>query len=399
MVLTIHSMSDMTLTELEGKRVLVRVDFNVPLENGQIADDSRIWASVPTLRFLIDNHAKVIVISHLGQPKSPSPELSLKPVAARLAEVLGQPVQFVPDSVGPLVDNAVSNMADGDVILLENVRFNPGETANDPEYARQLASVADLFIQDAFGTAHRAHASTAGVAKYLPAFAGLLIEKEIEFLDNAVKHPKRPFIAIIGGSKVSGKLGVLRHLLGKVDVMVIGGAMTYTFLKAQGHSVGKSLWEPAQINEALAFLSDAKSSATKVVLPVDHVAVTELKPDAVSVIVDGSDLADDQMGVDIGPKTVALIEDEVHSAATVLWNGPLGVFEMDAFSKGTFAVAHALAQSDALTIVGGGDSAAAITKAGLTDDMTHISTGGGAALEFLEGKTLPGIAALERCDG
>ena len=398
MVLTIHSLSNMTTAELEGKRVLVRVDFNVPLENGRISDDSRLEAALPTIQFLIDSHAKVILISHLGQPKAPSPELSLQPIAERLSGLLGRPVQFVAESVGELVEAAVSKMANEDVILLENVRFHVGETQNDPDYSQQLASVADLFVQDAFGTAHRAHASTVGVSKYLPAYAGLLIEKEIEFLDGAIKSPKRPFVAIIGGSKVSGKLGVLRHLLGKVDVMVIGGAMTYTFLKAKGHSVGKSLWEPEKIGEALAFLADAKSSATKVVFPVDHVVVTELKPDAVSMIVDGGDIADNQMGVDVGPKTVALIQDEIYSAATVLWNGPLGVVEIDAFSKGTFAVAKALAQSDALTIVGGGDSAAAIVKAGLADDMTHISTGGGAALEFLEGKTLPGIAALERGD-
>ena len=388
----------MTTAELEGKRVLVRVDFNVPLENGRISDDSRLEASLPTIQFLIDSHAKVILISHLGQPKAPSPELSLQPIAERLSGLLGRPVQFVAESVGELVEAAVSKMANEDVLLLENVRFHVGETQNDPDYSRQLASVADLFVQDAFGTAHRAHASTVGVSKYLPAYAGLLIEKEIEFLDGAIKSPKRPFVAIIGGSKVSGKLGVLRHLLGKVDVMVIGGAMTYTFLKAKGHSVGKSLWEPEKIGEALAFLADAKSSATKVVFPVDHVVVTELKPDAVSMIVDGGDIADNQMGVDVGPKTVALIEGEIYSAATILWNGPLGVVEIDAFSKGTFAVAKALAQSDALTIVGGGDSAAAIVKAGLAGDMTHISTGGGAALEFLEGKTLPSIAALERGD-
>ncbi len=389
----------MTTAELEGKRVLVRVDFNVPLENGRISDDSRLEASLPTIQYLIDNHAKVVIISHLGQPKGPTPELSLQPIAERLGVLLGRPVQFVAESVGDLVELAVSKMVNGDVILLENVRFHAGETQNDPGFSQQLASVADLFVQDAFGTAHRAHASTVGVTKYLPSYAGFLIEKEIEFLDGAIKSPKRPFVAIIGGSKVSGKLGILRHLLGKVDVMVIGGAMTYTFLKAQGHSVGKSLWEPEKISEALAFLADAKSSATKVVLPVDHVVVTELKPDAVAVIVDGGDLSDDQMGVDVGPKTVALIEAEIHSAATVLWNGPLGIFEMDAFSIGTFAVAKALALSDALTIVGGGDSAAAIVKAGLADDMTHISTGGGAALEFLEGKTLPGIAALERNNG
>ncbi len=399
MVLTIHSLSNMTTAELEGKRVLVRVDFNVPLENGRISDDSRLEASLPTIQYLIDNHAKVVIISHLGQPKGPTPELSLQPIAERLGVLLGRPVQFVAESVGDLVELAVSKMVNGDVILLENVRFHAGETQNDPGFSQQLASVADLFVQDAFGTAHRAHASTVGVTKYLPSYAGFLIEKEIEFLDGAIKSPKRPFVAIIGGSKVSGKLGILRHLLGKVDVMVIGGAMTYTFLKAQGHSVGKSLWEPEKISEALAFLADAKSSATKVVLPVDHVVVTELKPDAVAVIVDGGDLSDDQMGVDVGPKTVALIEAEIHSAATVLWNGPLGIFEMDAFSIGTFAVAKALALSDALTIVGGGDSAAAIVKAGLADDMTHISTGGGAALEFLEGKTLPGIAALERNNG
>jgi len=335
-------------------------------------------------------------MSHLGQPKSPSPEFSLRPVAKWLADLVSVPVHFAPDTVGPLARQLVDQLGAGEILLLENVRFCPGEILNDPQFSRDLASLGDIFVQDAFGTAHRAHASTAGVAAFLPSYAGFLIEKELQFLDHAVRHPKRPFVAIIGGSKVSGKLAVLRHLLGKVDVLIVGGAMTYTFLKAQGHSVGKSLVEPDRLEDALRFLNDAKSSATKVVLPVDHVVVTEFKADAYSVVVDGNELDADHIGLDIGPKTISLVTHEIQFAQTVLWNGPLGVFEMDAFSKGTFAVAEALANSDALTIVGGGDSAAAIAKCGLTADMTHISTGGGASLEFLEGKVLPGISALER---
>ena len=396
MALKIQSISNLSVSQLEGKRALVRVDFNVPMADGAIADDSRIKAALPTLRLLLDHHARVVVMSHLGQPTAPSSEFSLKPIARRLSELLGIPVAFASDAIGPDADAVVAGLQNGQIALLENVRFHAGETQNDPEFARQLAAHGDLFVQDSFGTAHRAHASTVGVADYLTAYGGLLIEKEIEFLDHAIMNPTRPFVAIIGGSKVSGKLGVLRHLLGKVDVLVIGGAMAYTFFKVQGYTVGKSVWEPEKINDALAFLNDAKSSSTKVILPVDHVAVTEFKADALSRIVEGPALADDEIGVDIGPKTITLIQKEIYYAATVLWNGPLGVFEMEAFSTGTFAVAQALADSDALTIVGGGDSAAAIAKAGLTGNMTHISTGGGASLEFLEGKILPGIAVLER---
>ncbi|NBV42175.1 phosphoglycerate kinase [bacterium] len=336
MVLTIQSISSLTETELSGKRVVIRVDFNVPMENGAITDDSRIKAALPTLNFLVENGARIVVLSHLGQPKSPDPQFSLRPVAQRLSEILGKPIAFASDCVGQVAADAAGKLENGDILVLENVRFHPEETKNDPEFAKKLAALGELFVQDAFGTAHRAHASTAGIAEYLPAYAGFLIEKEIEFLDHAIKSPKRPFVAIIGGSKVSSKLGILRHLLGKVDVLVIGGAMTYTFFKAQGHNPGKSLCESDKIDEALAFLADAKSSATKVILPVDQVAVR---------------------------------------------------------------VAQALADSDALTIVGGGDSAAAIAKAGLAEDMTHISTGGGASLEFLEGKKLPGIAVLENAHG
>lgn len=393
---SILSISELPADQLAGKRVLVRVDFNVPMDaSQQITDDSRIKAALPTLRFLIESGARVILMSHLGQPKAVTPELSLKPIADRLRHILGTSVYFSDQTIGDTVISKTHALKPGEILLLENVRFCDGETQNSKELAGALALNGDLFIQDAFGTAHRAHASTAGVAHFLPSYAGFLIERELQFLDHAIKHPKRPFVAIIGGSKVSGKLGVLRHLLGKVDVLVVGGAMTYTFLAAQGHSVGKSLVEPDKLADAITFLNDAKSSASKVVLPVDHVTVTEFKADAPITLVDGNDLAVDQIGLDVGPKTVTLIENEIHHAQTVLWNGPLGVFEMDAFAKGTFAVAHALAQSDALTIVGGGDSAAAIAKAGLTADMTHISTGGGASLEFLEGKVLPGIAALE----
>ncbi len=394
-MVSIQSIASLSDQDLYNKRVLVRVDFNVPMDGHAITDDSRIRAALPTLNRLLRAGAKVILMSHLGQPNSPSPELSLRPVSDRLGLLLGRQVLFASDTIGHSAQSTVNALDSGQIALLENVRFDPRETQNDLEYAKALASFGDLFVQDAFGTAHRAHASTAGVATYLPAYAGTLIEKEIEFLDHAVKQPKRPFVAIIGGSKVSGKLAVLRHLLGKVDVLIIGGAMAYTFFKAQGHTIGTSMWEPDLIESARQFLHDAKSSATKVVLPVDHVTAPTFSAAAVPTVVDGIDLQPDQMGLDIGPKTVDLVKKEISHAATVLWNGPLGVFEIDAFSKGTFAVAQALADSDALTIVGGGDSAAAIAKAGLTAGITHISTGGGASLEFLEGKTLPGIAILE----
>lgn len=392
--LDIHSLTELTATALEGRRVLVRVDFNVPLQHGRITDDARIVAALPTINYLREKRAKIILMSHLGQPKGYVPDLSLAPVAKRLSDLLGSPVDLATDCIGDTVVAQVAALAPGQVLLLENVRFHPDETKNDPGFARALANLGDLFVQDAFGTAHRAHASTAGVAAYLPAYAGFLIQKELMFLDHAVRHPQTPFVAIIGGSKVSSKLGVLMHLLDKVDVLVIGGAMAYTFLQVQGKAVGSSLVEISCLADAKAFLDKISNSRTRVILPIDHVVAPTLSetahPHVCAIIPDG------QMGLDIGPETVAVIKKEVASAGTVLWNGPLGVFEVGPFSKGTFAVAKALAESPAITIVGGGDSAAAIAKAGLAAHMTHISTGGGASLEFLEGLSLPGIKILEK---
>lgn len=390
--LGVRSITDIPTAELSGRRVLVRVDFNVPLQAGRITDDARIVAALPTIQYLIKYKARVILMSHLGQPKGVTPDLSLAPVAECLADLLHKPVTLVSDCVGPDVADQVASMDPGSVLLLENIRFYPEETKNDPVFAEKLAKLGDIFIQDAFGTAHREHASTAGIAAYLPAYAGFLIQKELTFLDHAIKHPKPPFVAIIGGSKVSSKMGVLTHLLGKVDVLVIGGAMAYTFLKAQGKPVGKSMVESDRMADARAFLQQEAASKTRVILPVDHVVSDEVSESANTTVC--KDIPADRMGLDVGPETVALIRKEVAAAGTVLWNGPLGVFELTPFSEGTFAVANALAESPAITIVGGGDSGAAIAKAGLTAHMTHISTGGGASLEFLEGIPLPGITIL-----
>ena len=380
----------------EGQRVLVRVDFNVPMQNGSITDDARIRAALPTLQFLKDKGAKIIIMSHFGRPKgTASDDLRLAPISQRLSELLNSPVTQLTDCIGDDVTSAVSNMNNGDIIMLENVRFYNEETNNDSNFAKQLASLGDLFVQEAFGTSHRAHASTAGVAQFIPAYAGFLIEKELEFLDKAISQPQRPLIAIIGGSKVSTKFNVLKNLLNVVDTLIIGGGMTYTFLKAQGLEIGTSLCEDEKVEEAKQFLEDAKSSSTNVILPVDQVVVPEFKEDAPSQIVDNNSIPSDHLGVDIGTDTIELIQNAVKDAGTVLWNGPLGVFEMKPFSTGTFSVANTLASSNAITIIGGGDSAAAIAQAGLTDKMTHISTGGGASLEFLEGKVLPGIDILE----
>lgn len=380
----------------EGQRVLVRVDFNVPMHNGTITDDARIRAALPTLQFLKDKGAKIIIMSHFGRPKgSPSDNLRLAPISTRLSELMRSPVTQLTDCIGETVTSAVNAMNNGDIVMLENVRFYNEETQNNSNFAKQLASLGDLFVQEAFGTSHRAHASTAGVAAFIPAYAGFLIEKELEFLDKAISQPQRPLVAIIGGAKVSTKFSVLKNLLNVVDTLIIGGGMTYTFLKAQGLEIGTSLCEDEKLEEAKQFLEDAKTSSTTVILPIDQVVVPEFKEDAPSQIVGNDAIPRDHLGVDIGPKTISLIQDAVKDAGTVLWNGPLGVFEMKPFSKGTFSVADTLANSNAITIIGGGDSAAAIAQAGLTDKMTHISTGGGASLEFLEGKVLPGIDILE----
>jgi len=379
--------------DVQGKKVLVRVDFNVPLDDQQnITDDRRIVSALPTIRYLLDHGAAVILMSHLGRPKGQvQPEYSLGPVATRLSELLAQPVRMVPDCVGPDVQAAVAAMNPGDVVLLENLRFHNEETKNEPEFARQLASLADLYVNDAFGTAHRAHASTEGVTHYLPAAAGFLMEKELDFLGKAVESPRHPFVAILGGAKISDKIGVIDNLLGKVDKLIIGGGMANTFLKAQGYAVADSLVEDDSLESARMLL---KQGQNKLILPVDVVVADGFANDAQKQVVKIDAVPAGWRILDIGPDTVKLFSDLLTTAKTVVWNGPMGVFEFPEFARGTFALAHTLANIQAVTIIGGGDSAAAIEQAGLADRITHISTGGGASLEFLEGKTLPGVAAL-----
>ena len=381
---------------VKGKRVLVRCDFNVPLQDGKITDENRLVAALPTIKKLIADGGKVILCSHLGKPKGePKPELSLAPVAKRLTELLGQEVKFAadPEVVGPNAKAAVEDMKDGDVILLENTRYRAEETKNGDEFSKELASLCDVFVNDAFGTAHRAHCSNVGVTKYVDtAVVGYLMQKEIDFLGNAVNNPKRPFVAILGGAKVSSKISVINNLLDKVDTLIIGGGMAYTFAKAQGNEVGKSLLEEDYLDYANEMVAKAKEKGVNLLLPVDTVVAKEFSNDAPSRVVEGS-MEPDEMGMDIGPKTREIFADAVKSAKTVVWNGPMGVFEMPNFAKGTIAVAEALADIDATTIIGGGDSAAAVNQLGFGDKMTHISTGGGASLEFLEGKELPGVAA------
>ena len=380
-----------------GKRVLCRCDFNVPLQNGVITDENRLVAALPTIKKLVADGGKVILCSHLGKPKGePKPELSLAPVAKRLSELLGQEVKFAPDPevVGPNAKAAVEAMKDGDIVLLENTRYRVEETKNGEAFSKELASLADVFVNDAFGTAHRAHCSTVGVTQFVDTAAvGYLMEKEINFLGNAVENPKRPFAAILGGSKVSSKISVINNLLEKVDILIIGGGMAYTFLKAQGLEIGKSLVENDYIDYSKEMIAKAEAKGVKLLLPVDTVAVKEFNNDAPSRIAEGG-LEADEMGVDIGPKTCELYKAALADAKTVVWNGPMGVFEMSNFAKGTIAVAEELASIDAITIIGGGDSAAAVNQLGFGDKMTHISTGGGASLEFLEGKELPGVACI-----
>lgn len=378
--------------EIEGKRVLVRCDFNVPLENGEITDDRRITEAMPTIEFLLDHGAAVILCSHLGRPKGITPEFSLAPVAKRLSELLGSPVPLLTDCVGEEVKAATANLQPGEAVLLENVRFHSEEEANDPAFASELASLAEIFVNDAFGTAHRAHASTEGVTHFLPAVAGFLIEKELEYLGKALSEPKRPFVAILGGAKVKDKIAVIESLLPKVDSMIIGGGMAFTFLKAQGFEIGKSLLDESNLEFAKRILSEADG---KILLPVDVVATAELSETAATSICSAQQIPADQLGADIGPESISIFSEVILKAGTVVWNGPMGVFEMEPFAAGTKAVADALAESSAVTIVGGGDSAAAVEKFGVAEKMSHVSTGGGASLEFLEGKTLPGIAALQ----
>lgn len=390
------SIKDLGLNELAHKRVLVRVDFNVPMKDGIISDDARIRAAIPTLTYLLDHDASVIICTHVGRPNGAVVEhLRVMPIAERLESLLGRTVHKVNDCIGSNVEAAVQQLTPGSVLFLENLRFYKEETKNDTAFSKALANLADIFVQDAFGVVHRAHASTEGVTRYLPSYAGFLIEKELAFLDQAVKQPKRPFVGIIGGSKVSTKIDVLQQLLGVVDCLIIGGGMTYTFLKAQGFEIGTSLCEEDKLTDALSFLEAARASNTEVLFPIDHMVVPTFSADAPIAIVEGNVLPEGHLGVDIGPKTIVAINERLAKAETILWNGPLGVFEIAPFSKGTFAVAEAMAKSHAITIVGGGDSAAAIAQVGLTEKMTHISTGGGASLEFLEGKALPGIVALK----
>ena len=381
--------------DLKGKRALVRCDFNVPLKDGVITNDKRIVAALPTIKYLSDEGARVILCSHLGRPKGEwLPEASLAPVAARLSELLGKPVRMSRDVIGEDAKNISETLKDGEIALLENVRYYKEETKNDPEFAKELASLADVFVNDAFGTAHRAHASTAGVADYLPAVCGFLIQKEIEVMGGALENPARPFVAVLGGAKVSDKIGVITNLLEKVDTLIVGGAMAYTFLKTQGHSVGASLCEDDKLDLAKEILEKAGEKGVRFLLPVDHVAAEKFDEAAEAVAVSGADIPKGLMGMDIGPETVKLCSEALSGAGTVVWNGPMGVFEFKQFAEGTLAVAKAIADSNAVSIIGGGDSVAAVTKLGFADKMTHISTGGGASLEFLEGKELPGIAVL-----
>lgn len=382
---------------VQGKRVLVRCDFNVPLVDGKITDENRLVAALPTIKKLVNDGGKVILCSHLGKPKGePKPELSLAPVAARLAELLGQPVKFAADPtvVGENAKAAVAAMNDGDVILLENTRYRAEETKNVDEFSKDLASLADVFVNDAFGTAHRAHCSNVGVTKYVDtAVVGYLMQKEIDFLGNAVNKPVRPFVAILGGSKVSSKISVINNLLDKVDTLIIGGGMAFTFEKALGHNVGNSLLEEDYVSYAKEMMEKAEAKGVKLLIPVDTVVADAFSNDANIKVVDRGGIEDGWMGLDIGPKTSALYAEALKDAKTVVWNGPMGCFEMSNFAAGTIAVAKALAEIDATTIIGGGDSASAVNNLGFGDKMTHISTGGGASLEFLEGKELPGVAA------
>ena len=383
--------------DLKGKKVFVRCDFNVPMdENQNITDNRRIVAALPTIKYLIEQNCRIILASHLGRPKGEvKPEFSLAPVAKELSKLLGQEVLMAKDVIGESAKSLAANLQEGQVMLLENVRFHREETDNDPEFAKELASMAEVFVNDAFGTAHRAHASTEGVSHYLPSVSGFLIEKELIFLGDALNNPERPFVAILGGAKVSDKIGVIDSLLEKVDTLMIGGGMAYTFFKAQGYEVGNSLCEPDKCELALSLMKKAEEKGVKFLLPVDTKVGKEFKPDTESKTVAWTEIPEGWEGFDIGEKTIEMFENELKTAKTVVWNGPLGLFEFDQFAIGTNAIAHALAELDATTIIGGGDSAAAVEKAGLADRMTHISTGGGASLEFLEGKKLPGIECLQ----
>lgn len=384
--------------DVKGKKVIVRCDFNVPMKDGVITDDIRIVSALPTIKYLLDNDAKVILMSHLGRPdKCYDSKYSLKPVAVRLSELLKKEVRLAEDEnvVGENAKKLTSDMKEKDIVLLENVRFVAGETKNNTDFAKELASLADIFVNDAFGTAHRAHSSTAGIADYIPAVMGFLIEKEVSIMGKALENPERPFVAILGGAKVSDKISVIENLIDKVDTLIIGGAMAYTFLKSQGKTVGISKVEEDKLDLAKELLEKAKKVGVKLLLPIDHVVAKQFKEDAESKNTSDENIHDGLMGLDIGQKTVKLYCDEISQAKTVIWNGPMGVFEMKQFAKGTEALAEAISKTNAISIIGGGDSAAAVEQLGYADKMTHISTGGGASLEFLEGKILPGIDCLQ----
>lgn len=382
--------------QLEGKKVFCRVDFNVPMEEGKVSDDTRIRAAIPTIEYLIDAGTKVILASHLGRPKGEVHEdMRLTAAGERLAELLGKPVTKLNESIGTEVQEAVQTMKNGEVVLLENVRFHAGEEKNDPELAKQFAALADVFVNDAFGAAHRAHASTAGIAEHIPAVSGLLLEKELDVLGKALSTPERPFTAIIGGAKVADKIGVIDHLLDKVDHLIIGGGLSYTFIKAQGHEVGQSLLEEDKIELAKSFIEKAAKNNVKLHLPIDAVIADAFSAEANVEAVAVDSIPADWQGLDIGPKTAALYSDVIRQSKLVIWNGPMGVFEMEPFANGTKAVAEAVAETAGYTVIGGGDSAAAVEKFGLGEKMDHISTGGGASLEFMEGKALPGVTALQ----
>ncbi len=394
-------MSKKTIRDIDvrGKKVIVRCDFNVPLDDkGNITDDIRITAALPTIQYLIENKAKIILMSHMGRPDGEANmKYTLKPVAERLVKLLGQPVAFVssPAVVDEHVKAAADRLGEGHVLLLENLRFRKEETKNGEEFSKELASLAEIFVNDAFGTAHRAHSSTAGIAAFLPAVSGFLIEKEVKFLGGAVENPERPFVAIMGGSKVGDKILVIENLLKKVDTLIIGGGMMFTFFKAQGLEIGKSILDADNVGLAADLMKKAEEAGVKLLLPVDTVAATEFSNEAEADVYAKDAIPADRMGMDIGPESIKLFEEEIAKAKTIIWNGPVGVFEMPSFAEGTRSIAEALADSDGVTIIGGGDSAAAVELFGLAEEMTHISTGGGASLEFLEGKELPGIAVLE----